>query len=101
MGDGGPVHENLECVEFFAGVGRIAGLARGVGLQAAAYDIQYGEGAHRKAGARSAMDLNSNAGLVLAIKLVLRGHFNQLAAFFAVCCSSFVHVNRGTGQRDL
>lgn len=101
MEDAGPVRDNLQCIEFFAGVGRIAALARGVGLRAAAYDIQYGEGPQCKPGARSVMDLNSNAGLVLAIKLVLRGHFNQLAAFFAVCCSSFVPVNRGTGKRDI
>lgn len=39
--------------------------------------------------------------LRLAIGLVLRSEFAALVAFFAVCCSSFVPINRGTGDRSI
>ena len=52
-------------------------------------------------GCRNPLDLNSNGGLVLAIKLILRSRFNAVIGLFAILCSSFVPVNRGTGSRDL
>lgn len=90
--------QDIQCIEYFAGVGRIAQLSAHVGYTSIGFDIDYGT---RRRGKRSPMDLNSNAGLVLAIRIILRSSFNDLAAMFAVVCSSFVPVNRGTGGRDL
>ena len=64
-------------------------------------DLEHGKSKARTSGKRNALDLNSNAGLVLAIKLILRGKFNEVKSLLAVCCSSFVLVNRGTGKRDI
>ncbi len=93
--------KNIQVIEFFAGVARIAQVSERVGYQSVAYDLEYGKGIAKKKGKRNAMDLNSNAGFVLAVKLILRGSFDELVAIFAVCCSSFVPVNRGTGSRDI
>ena len=51
-------------VEYFAGVGRIAGLADYVGYKSAAFDIEYGDDFSKRTGKRSPMDINSNAGLL-------------------------------------
>ena len=101
MPDQGDVKTEIQVIEYFAGVGRIARMAHAVGLQSTAVDLEYGKEKARVSGRRNSMDLNSNAGLVLAIKLILRAKFNDLVAVFAMCCSSFVPVNRGTGSRDL
>ncbi len=95
------VKKDFEVIEYFAGCGRIALLSHYVGYQSAAYDLDYGSFKATQSGRKNSMDLNSNAGFCLAIKLILRSRFDQLIAIFAVCCSSFVPVNRGTGQRDL
>ena len=59
---------NLDCVEMFAGVARIARLASWAGFRSRAYDILYTmvNPEERKRGKlrRSAMDLNGSAGLV-------------------------------------
>ena len=61
--------EPYQVLEYFAGVGRIAAIAKLTGLQSAALDIAYGEhlGKRMVMGKRkrSPMDLNSDAGLVL------------------------------------
>ena len=93
--------KNIQVIEFFAGVGRIAQISEHMGYQSVAHDLEYGKGIAKRTGKRNSMDLNSNAGFVLAVKLILRGSFNELVGIFAVCCSSFVPVNRGTGGRDL
>ena len=101
MEDPDDVTSGIGVVEYFAGVGRIAQLAQYAGFNSVGYDLDYGVKQARLSGKRNCMDLNSNAGLVLAIKLILRSKFNMLVAIFAVCCSSFVPVNRGTGGRDI
>jgi len=101
MEDEGPVTKEIEVIEYFAGVGRIAQLARYAGYESIAFDMAYGAKQSKKKGKRNSLDLNSNAGLVLAIKLVLRSRMDMLVAIFAVCCSSFVPVNRGTGSRSI
>ena len=88
----------FEVIEYFAGSARISQLSEFIGLKTAAVDIDYSPA---KFGKRSPMDLNSSAGLVLGIKLILRGQFERLVCFFATCCSSWVPINRATGQRDL
>ena len=82
-------------------VGRIAKVADYSGYSAVGFDMVDGVAKAKQTGRRNPLDLNSNAGLVLAIKLVLRSRFNACVAFFAILCSSFVPVNRGTGSRDL
>ena len=101
MEDPPEVQTEYEVLEFFAGVGRIARLSQKVGMTSVAYDIDYGNARAKRSGKRSSMDLNSSAGLVLAIKLLLRSSFNRCISIFATCCSSWVPVNRGTGLRDL
>ena len=101
MEDPPEVQSEYDVLEFFAGVGRIARLSEKVGMKSVAYDIDYGNSRAKQSGKRSAMDLNSSAGLVLAIKLILRSSFNHCVSIFATCCSSWVPVNRGTGLRDL
>ena len=55
-----------QVIEYFSGVGRIAGIAKRTGLKSAAVDIEQGEEYAKKRGkrTRSPMDINSNAGLV-------------------------------------
>ena len=105
MDDPGPEiampKQGIQVIEYFAGVGRIAYMAERVGYQSVGYDLDYGKTCASKSGKRNPLDLNSNAGFVLAIRLILRSSFNNLIAIFAVCCSSWVPVNRGTGGRDL
>lgn len=101
MEDPPEVQSEYDVLEFFAGVGRIARLSEKVGMKSVAYDIDYGNSRAKQSGKRSAMDLNSSAGLVLAIKLILRSSFNHCISISATCCSSWVPVNRGTGLRDL
>lgn len=98
MEDSESAKHDIEVIEYFAGVGRIAILSEYVGFRSVAYDMDY---AIAKPGKRSPMDLNSPAGLVLAIKLILRSRFNKLISVFATCCGSWVPVNRGTGSRDI
>jgi len=68
-----------QVIEYFSGVGRIAGIAKQTGLKSAAVDIEQGEEYAKKRGkrTRSPMDINSNAGLVSpgisSILLVLEG----------------------------
>ena len=59
----GEAHEGTEVIEFFAGVGRIALMARYAGFKSVAYDMSYGEQWSRRTKRRSPMDINSNAGL--------------------------------------
>lgn len=92
---------NIEVIEYFAGAGMIAQLAGRLGYVSCGYDLEYGEQRAKQTGRRNSMDLNSNAGFILAVKLILRGSFNNLVGLFAVVCSSFVPVNRGTGSRDI
>ena len=101
MEDEGAVTKEIEVIEYFAGVGRIAKLARYAGYESVGFDMAYGVQKSKLTGKRNSMDLNSNAGLVLAIKLILRSRMDLLVAIFAVCCSSFVPVNRGTGARSM
>eukprot|EP00438_Fugacium_kawagutii_P024494 Skav231612 [mRNA] locus=scaffold2184:20994:21915:- [translate_table: standard] len=93
--------QDIQVIEYFAGAGRIAQLSERVGYRAVGYDLEYGKKAAHRSGKRNPLDLNSNAGMVLAIKLILRSSFNDLVGLFAVCCSSFVPINRGTGDRDI
>ena len=93
--------DEIEFIEYFSGVGRVAKVASYVGYRSVGYDMVNGVETSRQSGRRNPLDLNSNAGLVLAIKLILRCKFNALVALFAICCSSFVPVNRGTGSRDI
>ena len=90
---------DIQVIEFFSGVGRVSQMAEGAGYTSVAYDMDYVK--PRRFGKRSAMDLNSNAGLVLAIKLILHGKFEEIYAHFATCCGSWTPVNRGTGDRSV
>ena len=81
------VKKDFEVIEYFAGCGRIALLSHYVGYQTAAYDLDYGSFKASQCGRKNSLDLNSNAGFCLAIKLILRSQFNQLIAIFAICLS--------------
>lgn len=93
--------QNIQVIEYFAGVARITQMADRLGYQSVAYDLEFGRKKAATSGRRNPLDLNSNAGMVLAIKQILRGSWNDLVGVFALCCSSFVPINRGTGARDL
>ena len=61
---------NYQFVEFYSGSGRLTQLAGKVGYPSVAYDMTYGEILAQQNYKRSAMDINSNAGLVfLALQL--------------------------------
>lgn len=60
-------NDPFEVLEFFAGVGRIAGISKYCGYTSAAVDIEYGRYSMGSVGSRSPMDINSDAGLVLLI----------------------------------
>lgn len=55
--------DGYQVIEYFAGVARIATMAKLTGFKAVAYDKDFGK-ASKMRGKRSPMDLNSNAGLV-------------------------------------
>lgn len=59
--------EPYQVIEFFAGVGRIAALAKHCGYKSAAIDLTYGQDVGARMGKRSPMDLNSNAGMVFRV----------------------------------
>ena len=110
----GPCGEDgFQVLEFFAGVARVASLGKAVGYKSVAFDRDFGPAAVPP-GKRRPMDLNGSAGLLflgtfavcfstlrLAISLILRSEFGRALGMFAVCCSSWVPVNRGTGGRTL
>ena len=107
----------LDMVEYFAGVGRVARLSGLTGYNSAAFDViqgvPKGEAAEGPRG-RSVMDLTSPAGfspldlrclfyvsyLRLALAMALQGKVGKAVTFWAVCCSSWVHMNAGTSKRD-
>ncbi|CAL1157423.1 unnamed protein product [Cladocopium goreaui] len=89
----------FQVLEYYAGVARIATLAKFLGLRGAAVDIEYGK--HNKPKSeRPPMDINSDAGLILCIHLILTSD-PALALFLAVVCSTWVPVNRGSTQRSI
>ena len=65
-----PEGKEYNLIEYFAGVGRLAQMAEGVGYTAAGYDYEYGpqknprKQRRSKPGKRKPMDLNSDAGLL-------------------------------------
>ena len=101
MEDADDVKSDIQFIEYFSGCGRITQLADFAGYQSVGFDLEYGKQKARQTGRRNAMDLNSNGGFVLAAKLILRSRLDLLIAVFAICCSSFVPVNRATGSRDI
>ena len=54
----------FQVLEFFAGVARVASLAKFMGYCSAAVDINYGKEHGTNRGSRPPMDINSNAGLM-------------------------------------
>lgn len=58
------IEEEYQVLEYFAGVGRVAALAKFCHYRSAALDIKYGEEGFLRAKKRSPMDINSDAGLV-------------------------------------
>lgn len=64
-----PKKEEIQVIEYFAGVGRIAALSKFCGYKSAAVDISYAEDQFRKAGKRSPMDINSESGLVWRVDI--------------------------------
>ena len=56
-----------DVIEYFAGVGRIATVAKYANLKSAALDIEYGKNAPKRSSKRCSrppMDINSSAGLL-------------------------------------
>ena len=58
------IEEEYQVLEYFAGVGRVAALAKFCHYRSAALDIKYGEEGFLRAKKRSPMDIDSDAGLV-------------------------------------
>ena len=71
-------HEReFQVVEFYAGVGRVASLAKWVGYKTAAIDVLYGEN-RAKPGGRKPMDINGSAGFVsLDLSCFFQGGFYE------------------------
>ena len=60
-----PVQDDpYQVLELFAGVGRVAALAKFAGFKSAAVDLDYSKEIWQRQGKRSPMDINSDAGLV-------------------------------------
>ena len=103
-------------VEYFAGVGRVARLAGLSGYNSAGFDVIHGFPKGKAAqgrGGRSLMDMTSAAGFSplvlilsfscvsgvrLALAMALQGKVGQAVSFYAVCCSSWVHLNAGASN---
>ncbi|CAE7214405.1 unnamed protein product, partial [Symbiodinium sp. CCMP2456] len=86
-------------LDYFSGKARLSLMAEGAGYRVQAYDKSYGDFRGARKGKRSCMDLNSNAGMVIAISLILRSKLDHLVAAFGVVCSTWVPVNKGTSKR--
>ena len=74
--------EPYQVIEYFAGVGRIAAVAKYQGYKTAAVDLEYGKDIPRKkkrGNSRPPMDLNGSAGLMLLDKCLV----NLLFLFYA------------------
>ena len=65
----------FQFLEFYSGAGRITQLAGHVGYESVAYDMKYGLARANAKNARSAMDINSNAGLTSL------GHANDVMMY--------------------
>ncbi len=90
---------NLDCVEFFCGVGSIVRAARLAGLQAEGYDKA------RQAGvanlpASSCEDITTKSGFLNALRLLQRVRHGGLV-WFAPMCNSFNWLCRHQSQRAL
>lgn len=59
-----PPTRPYQVVEYYAGVGRIAAMAKYAGMHSAAVDLEYGKELGAARGSRPPMDINSNAGLL-------------------------------------
>lgn len=85
MEDPPGIKEDIQVIEFFSGVGRISGLSHHAGYTAVGFDMEYGIPQSKRTGRRNSMDLNSSAGLALAIKLILRSRLDDM--LFEFCTS--------------
>ena len=117
--DLGRASQEIEVLEYFSGVGRIAGVARFCGFKSVALDIVQGEAFGAATGRRSPTDMNSNSGFVplgscccerscsswvfprLAVHLLLSGRWEDVYCFLAVVCLSWTPLNRGSTGRHI
>ena len=119
------VGDRYDILEAFAGTARIARLARALGLEACALDLNY-DSANNKSKA-NAMDMNTDAGFLflggmqsplgehpspqsclyelakprLHCLLVMHGKIGEALGILRVPCSTWVAVNRGTSWRTV
>ena len=82
---------SLGCVDYFAGVGRIAQVFRRRGYVAVAYEIQ---------NCPMTMNILTSLGFISAVCLALQAQ-DAACATGGPVCSSWIWLNRGTSQRSL
>ncbi|CAJ1354937.1 unnamed protein product [Effrenium voratum] len=95
----GMLNEELQYCEFFAGAAECFRAVQNARINSCAVDIKYMQPEDYKQW--NSFDLLSPAGLALGIWLLLQCRENAFFVVYAVTCSSWVTINRGTSQRSL
>ncbi|CAJ1430186.1 unnamed protein product [Effrenium voratum] len=89
--------EEYDSLEFFSGNSNFTKVMRMSGLKAARFDVLYCS----KDRKHNYMDILSSPGLALAILYVIKGNSScGFLALFAIKCSSWCAVNKGTSHRS-
>ncbi|CAE7277616.1 unnamed protein product [Symbiodinium pilosum] len=87
----------LSWVEFFAGRAEATRVMRLSGRTAAKVDVLYHTARHGK---MNYMDINSPAGMALAIALILKGDDHGFLCHFGLKCASWTSINQATSMRS-
>ncbi|CAL1127919.1 unnamed protein product [Cladocopium goreaui] len=92
--------EEFQWLEFFAGVANCTLYMRRAGYVSGKFDILYCD--KTKQGQRKSNwhDLLSPSGFALALVFILKQKTSDCISWFAIKCSSFTGVNRGTSKRS-
>ncbi|CAK9093366.1 Uncharacterized protein SCF082_LOCUS43920 [Durusdinium trenchii] len=86
--------ESIEFIEVFSGDGWVSKCMKANGIATVSFDIRLGD---PLPGKQNAMDLLSDAGLVLVS--ILNAKFDSFMALFGLVCSSYVTISKGSHYR--
>ncbi|CAL1154889.1 unnamed protein product [Cladocopium goreaui] len=96
--------EEVDWVEYFAGMSACTHSQREAGYRAARLDIKFFDQKNSKTrkGRKTSnyYDLTSNSGFILACVMVMKGRSQDFIAWLAMKCSSFCGMNVGTSGRS-
>lgn len=90
--------EEFHWLEFFAGFSACTRAIRRKGLMGARFDINFVK--NTKGRKSNWMDFLTSSGLLLGVVYILKMRPDDAVAWFAMKCSSLVHMNSGTSRRS-